>query len=128
MLYKIELEPRKIVDPLFGIFSREEDLILVNHLIPAAMLYIYRCKLNGSHPVLRVLNASIKVVYDIEKVICVYIYMYIYICMYVCMYVCINFVNNKMLEHDWFFTACTCLNWLFQVQTVRLQTFVIGEA
>ena len=32
------------------------------------MLYIYRCKLTESHPVSQVLSASIKVVYDIEKV------------------------------------------------------------
>ena len=33
----------------------------------------------------------------------------------------INCVNNKMLEHDWLLTALKdlCLDWLFQVQTIR---------
>ena len=71
MLCKIELEPLTIVDVLFGICNAGEDLILVNHLILAAKVYIYRFKLNESQPALRVLKAKIKVVYDIEKIIAI---------------------------------------------------------
>ena len=60
MSCKIESEPLTIVEVLSGIFNTGEDLILVSHLIPAAKLCIYKCKLKGSHPVLRVLRAKIK--------------------------------------------------------------------
>ena len=40
-----------------------------------------------------------------------------------------NCVNNKMFKYDWFVNSpYLWLNWLFQVQTVRLQTFVIVQA
>ena len=64
-------QPLATVEVLLAIFDTGEDLTLVNDLILAIRLLNYKCKLNGSHPVVRVLKAKIKVVYDKEKVIAI---------------------------------------------------------
>ena len=67
MLCKIELEPLTIADVLFGIFNtirRTRDLGKPPYSSSKAIYLI-----KGSHPVLQVLKAKIKVVDDIEKVI-----------------------------------------------------------
>ena len=44
-----------------------DDFIILNHLILTAKFYIYRCKLNSVHPILRVYKARIKAVYQVER-------------------------------------------------------------
>ena len=56
-----------IIDILFEMFSIGDDFIILNHLILTAKLYIYRCKLNSVHPILRVYKTKIKAVYQVEK-------------------------------------------------------------
>ena len=56
-----------IIYILFGMFNVGDDFIIVYHLILAAKFYLYRCKLNGVHPILRVCKARIKPVYQVEK-------------------------------------------------------------
>ena len=51
---------------LFGIFSAAEDFIIVNHLILVAKFYIYRFKLNGVKPAMRVLKTKIGAIHNIE--------------------------------------------------------------
>ena len=45
----------------------EKDFDILNHLVLAAKLYIYKCKLNNVNPSLQVYKAKIKGVYQIEK-------------------------------------------------------------
>ena len=45
----------------------EKDFDILNHLVLAAILYIYKCKLNNVNPSLQVYKAKIKGVYQIEK-------------------------------------------------------------
>ena len=63
----INIQSFKIIEILFGIFNIGDDFIILNHLILTAKLYIYRCKLNSVHPILRVYKAKIKAVYQVEK-------------------------------------------------------------
>ena len=56
----INLEPLSIFNVLFGIFNAGEDFVIGNRLILMAKFYIYRCKLNGVKPGMRVLNTYIK--------------------------------------------------------------------
>ena len=55
----INLEPSSVVNVFFGIFSAGKDFVIVNHLIRVAKFYIYRCKLNGVKPAIRVLKTKI---------------------------------------------------------------------
>ena len=52
----ISLEPLSVVKVLFGIFNAGEDFVIVNHLMLVATFYIYRCKLNGVKPAMRVMK------------------------------------------------------------------------
>ena len=45
----------------------EKDFNILNHLVLAAKLYIYKCKLKNVNPSLQVYKAKIKGVYQIEK-------------------------------------------------------------
>ena len=63
----INIQSFKITEILFGIFNIGDDFIILNHLILTAKLYIYRCKLNSVHTILRVYKAKIKAVYQVEK-------------------------------------------------------------
>ena len=51
---------------LFGIFNAGEDFVIVNHLILEAKFYIYRCKLNGVKPAMRVLKTKIGAIHNIQ--------------------------------------------------------------
>ena len=48
----------------------EKDFDILNHLVLAAKLYIYKCKLNNVNPSLQVYKAKIRGVYQIEKKDC----------------------------------------------------------
>ena len=52
----INLEPLSFFNALFGIFNAGEDFVTVNHLILVEKCYIYRCKLNGVKPAMRITN------------------------------------------------------------------------
>ena len=54
---------------LFGVFKMGDDFDILNHVILAAKLCIYICKLNIVHPSLRVYKAKIKAIYLVEKTI-----------------------------------------------------------
>ena len=56
MQCNISLEPLSVVKVLFGIFNAGEDFVIVNHLMLVATFYIYRCKLNGVKPAMRVMK------------------------------------------------------------------------
>ena len=58
----INLEPLSIFNVLFGIFNVGEDFVIGNRLIQD----IYRCKLNGVKPGMRVLKTNIGAVHNIE--------------------------------------------------------------
>ena len=62
----INLEPLSIFNVLFGIFNAGEDFVIGNRLIVVAKSYIYRCKLNGVKPGMRVLKTKIGAVHNIE--------------------------------------------------------------
>ena len=63
MQCNISLEPLSVVKVLFGIFNAGEDFVIVNHLMLVATFYIYRCKLNGVKPAMRVLKTKIDTQY-----------------------------------------------------------------
>ena len=67
--YKIKLQPFTIMDILFGVFKMGGDFDILNHVMLAAKLYIYKCKMNTVHPSLRVYKAKIKAIYQVEKTI-----------------------------------------------------------
>ena len=67
--YKIKLQPFTIMDILFGVFKMGDDFNILNHVILAAKLYIYKCKLKIVHPSLRVYKAKMKSIYQVEKTI-----------------------------------------------------------
>ena len=52
---------------VFGIFNVEKDFDILNHVVLAAKLYIYKCKLNNVNPSLQAYKAKIRGVYQIEK-------------------------------------------------------------
>ena len=62
----INLEPLSIFNVLFGIFNAGEDFVIGNRLILVAKFYIYRCKLNGVKPGMRVSKTQIGAVHNIE--------------------------------------------------------------
>ena len=62
----ISLQALTLVNILFGVFNENEDNIILNHLILMAKFYIYKCKLNGTNPSLKVFIAKNKTVYQIE--------------------------------------------------------------
>ena len=76
---------------LFGIFNAGEDFVIVNNLILVAKFYIYRCKLNGVKPAMRVLKIKIGAIHNVEGRIA--------------------FMRNKVEFHDkkWEKIKC-CLN------------------
>ena len=51
---------------LFGIFNAGKVFVIVNNLILLAKFYIYRCKLNGVKPAMRVLKTKIGAIHNIE--------------------------------------------------------------
>ena len=55
---------------MFGIFNAGEDFVIVNHVILVAKFDIYRCKLNGVKPAMRVLKTKIGAIHNIEKHLC----------------------------------------------------------
>ena len=63
----ISLQPLTLTDIVFGIFNVVNDFDILNHLVLAAKLYIYKCKLNNVNPSLQVFKAKNKGVYQIEK-------------------------------------------------------------
>ena len=63
----INLEPLSFFNALFGIFNAGEDFVTVNHLILVEKCYIYRCKLNGVKPAMRVLKTKIGPILNIES-------------------------------------------------------------
>ena len=63
----VNIQSFKIIEILFGMFNIGDDFIILNHLILTAKLYIYSCKLNNVHPILRVYKAKVKAVYQVEK-------------------------------------------------------------
>ena len=63
----INLEPLSFFNALFGIFNAGEDFVTVNHLILVEKCYIYRCKLNGVKPAMRVLTTKIGAILNIES-------------------------------------------------------------
>ena len=62
----INLEPLSVFNVLFGILNAGEDFVIVNHLILMAKFYIYRCKLNGVEPAMRVLKTKIGAIHNIQ--------------------------------------------------------------
>ena len=58
----ISLEALTLLNILFGVFNENEDNIILNHLILIVKLYIYKCKLNGTNPSLKVFIARTKTV------------------------------------------------------------------
>ena len=62
----INLEPLSVCNVLVGIFNAGEDFVIVNHLILVAKFYIYRCKLNGVKPAMRVLKTKIGAIHNME--------------------------------------------------------------
>ena len=63
----INLETLTLVNILFGVYHKNEDNIILNHLILMATFYIYKCKLNSTNPSLKVFIAKTKAVYQIER-------------------------------------------------------------
>ena len=53
---------------LSGIFNPGEDFVIVNHLILVAKFYIYRLKLSGVKPAMRVLKTKIGTIHNIEGI------------------------------------------------------------
>ena len=62
----INLEPLSVFTVLFGIFNAGEDFVIVNHLILVAKIDIYRCKLHGVKPAMRVIKTKIGAIHNIE--------------------------------------------------------------
>ena len=54
----IALQPLTLTDIVFGIFNVEKDFDILNHLVLAAKLYVYKCKLNNVNPSLQVYKAK----------------------------------------------------------------------
>ena len=66
MKCNINLKPLSVFNVLFGILNAGEDFVIVNHLILMAKFYIYRCKLNGVKPAMRVLKTKIGAIHNIQ--------------------------------------------------------------
>ena len=66
----INLEPLSAVNVLFGIFNAGEDFVIVNHVILVAKFDIYRCKLNGVKPAMRVSKTKIGAIHNLEQHLC----------------------------------------------------------
>ena len=56
-----------MTDIVFAIFYMENDFDILNHLVLAAKLYIYKCKFNNVNPSLQVYKAKIREKYQVEK-------------------------------------------------------------
>ena len=65
--FNVKFQPFTIMDILFGVSNTGDDYIILNHLTLTAKLDIYKCKLNIVDPSLRVCNAKIRAVYQLEK-------------------------------------------------------------
>ena len=64
----IALDGLSNIDKLFGIWNREEDFLLLNHLLIVAKLkYIYECRKNSTRPSFRVFCKSLAYVYQLES-------------------------------------------------------------
>ena len=55
------------IDKLFGIWNREEDFLLLNHLLIVAKKYIYECRKNSTRPSSRVFCKTLAYVYQLES-------------------------------------------------------------
>ena len=64
----IEIEPLSDKDIMFGIMSYKRDLF-VNHNLLVAKIYIYSCRCNKTKPSIVVLNARIKMIYQLEMMV-----------------------------------------------------------
>ena len=54
------------IDKLFGIWKREEDFLLLNHLLIVAKKYIYECRKNSTRPSFRVFCKTLAYVHRLE--------------------------------------------------------------
>jgi len=55
------------IDKLFGIWKREEDFLLLNHLLIIAKKHIYECRKNNTRPSFRVCCKTLAYVYQLES-------------------------------------------------------------
>ena len=104
--YNINLKPSSVFNVLLGIFNAGEDFVIVNHLILEAKFYIYRCKLNGVKPAMRVLKTKIGAIHNIQGRIA--------------------FMRNtvKFYDKKWEKIKC-CLNWVYSPPVFSLSVIVI---
>ena len=63
----IALDGLSNIDKLFAIWKREEDFLLLNHLLIVAKKYIYECRKNSSRPSFRVFCKTVAYVYQLES-------------------------------------------------------------
>ena len=63
----IVLDGLSNIDKLFGIWNREEDFLLLNHLLIVAKKYIYECRKNSTRPSFRVFYKKMAYVYQLES-------------------------------------------------------------
>ena len=63
----IALDGLSNIDKLSGIWNREEDFLLLNHLLIVAKKYIYECRKNSTRPSFRVFCKILAYVYQLES-------------------------------------------------------------
>ena len=63
----IVLDGLSNVDKLFGIWNREEDFLLINHLLFIAKKHIYECRKNSTRPSFRVFFETLAYVYQLKS-------------------------------------------------------------
>ena len=52
---------------IFGIWNREEDFLLLNHLLIIAKRHVYERRKNSAHPSFRVFCKTLAYVYQLES-------------------------------------------------------------
>ena len=65
----ISLDELTDIDKLLGIWERNEDFLLLNHLLLIAKQHIYDCRNKSIRPSLRVFNSKLNYIYQTESIV-----------------------------------------------------------
>ena len=63
----IQVKSLSNVDKMFGIWTRKEDTLILNHLILITKQYIYYCRNSTAKPFFRVLLSKVESIYQLES-------------------------------------------------------------
>ena len=63
----IQIKSLSDVDKMFGIWTRKEDTLILNHLILITKQYIYYCRNSTAKPSFRVLLSKVESIYQLES-------------------------------------------------------------